>query len=172
MPYIQDEDGVWWYQDSRQRTKCLQLKCSECGKTFHRVPNVVKKDKPTYCSRSCSNKVTARLHRITRRGSGSPTWKGGRKKAGGGYIELWMPDHPDSNGKGYVKEHRYVMEQHIGRRILPEETVHHKNGVRHDNRIENLELWVSQHPSGQRVEDMVQWAKIILKRYEPEALKG
>lgn len=57
------------------------------------------------------------------------------------------------------------MEQQIGRKLLPDETVHHKNGVRDDNRPENLELWSSSHPTGQRVSDKVEWAKMILVRY-------
>ena len=54
----------------------------------------------------------------------------------------------------------------IGRKLFPEETVHHKNGQRADNRPENLELWSSRNPKGQRVNDKVQWALEIMKTYE------
>lgn len=62
-------------------------------------------------------------------------------------------------------QHRWAMEQRLGRPLWPDETVHHKNGDRSDNRDENLELWSSWQPAGQRVEDKLAWAREILARY-------
>ena len=69
-------------------------------------------------------------------------------------------------------EHRFVMEQILGRPLLPEENVHHINGDRTDNRPENLELWTRSQPSGQRVADKVEWATELLRLYAPERLSS
>jgi len=65
-------------------------------------------------------------------------WKGG-KRFNGDYIEIYKPEHPNSH-KGYILEHRFVMENHLGRYLERWEWVHHKNGIKDDNRIENLEI--------------------------------
>ncbi len=70
-----------------------------------------------------------------------------------------------------VIEHRWMMEQMLGRSLMKDEQVHHLNGVRDDNRPENLELWSTSQPAGQRIEDKVEWAKEILARYGMEFIQ-
>lgn len=94
-------------------------------------------------------------------------WKGGRTTDRHGYVLINVsPSHPRvRKGHNYVSEHTWVMEQALGRYLLPGEEVHHINGIRDDNRIENLELWSTSHPRGQRVIDKVAWAREILRAY-------
>jgi hypothetical protein len=67
-------------------------------------------------------------------------WKGGRITDKDGYILVYSPDHPHKNGIGYVREHRLIVEQSIGRYLLPSEHVHHKDEDKTNNDISNLEV--------------------------------
>lgn len=93
-------------------------------------------------------------------------WSPWRKQATG-YVARWRSD---KGVRTFELQHRRFMEDHLGRALLPNENVHHINGDRSDNRLENLELWSTSQPSGQRVEDKVAWAVETLALYRPEAL--
>ena len=107
--------------------------CLTCHKEFHPW----KKSTRKYCSAECWHKVPKPF------GETHPSWTGGRYKQDG-YIRLCRRL---GNGKS-ILEHRLVMEQMLGRPLLETETIHHKNGVRSDNRPENLELRTGNHGRG------------------------
>lgn len=90
----------------------------------------------------------------------TPSRRWGYSRMKSGYVIVYPP------GRRSLLEHRYVMEQHIGRPLRRGETIHHKNGVRDDNRIENLELWSTSQPKGQRVVDKIEWAEQLLRDYD------
>jgi hypothetical protein len=86
-----------------------------------------------------------------------------------GYRVVTCHDHPNARKNGVIFEHVLVMSRHLGRALGPDETVHHKNGIRSDNRIENLQLRAGYHPRGQEPEHLIEHALHILRRYGPLA---
>jgi hypothetical protein len=116
---------------------------------------------PDGCSRSARKAGWCKMHyeRVQKHGDAGPVTnrRGANKAVGrvtssGGYIQIF-----DTSRKRYVQEHRLVMERKLGRSLGAHENVHHINGVKHDNRPENLELWVRPQPQGQRPEDLAAW---------------
>jgi hypothetical protein len=133
------------------------------------------------CKCDCGGQTRTTAHKLTtgwssscgcyaaeqarnRRGERRYNWKGGRS-IDNGYIRLLQPEHNRANMRGYVYEHIVVMENHLGRPLTKNENVHHINGNRGDNRIENLQLWSTRQPKGQRIEDKIEYAIEIMTQY-------
>ncbi len=115
----------------RKQNNSQQIECAcACGKLIPslRVDGVEKK---YYIGHN---------DKFQKTGSQSPFWKGGITKHPRGYIKIYKPEHPNSDRDGYIFEHRVIMEQYLGRLLTKDEIVHHINGIKTDNRIENLQL--------------------------------
>lgn len=87
--------------------------------------------------------------RLAHKGRRSFAWKGGRIKDKTGYILIWKPEHPNAKIAGYVHEHRLVMSERLGRPLESHEFVHHRNAIKDDNRLTNLELMTKKVHRGE-----------------------
>ena len=134
----------------------------DCGKELQVLGNNLRRGN----SKSCG---CADLQRKRQKAQLCHNWSGGRWINKDGYVMVYITDadkkYIRSSSRTYELEHVLVMSRHMNRMLTKEETVHHINGKRDDNRIENLELWSSSHPPGQRVVDKIKWAYEILSLY-------
>lgn len=107
--------------------------CLECKKKIKVTPKMLKRGRGKFCSRSCASSYHFK-------GEKNPRWNGGKTTHELGYILVKAPNHPSTDRHGYVRRARLVMEKYLGRYMKPEEETHHINGIKTDDRIENLRL--------------------------------
>lgn len=143
-------------------------KCSRCRKKYHKCLDCDKQIRIEWLR--C---IKCRNIFYTKRGPENILFKN-KHYTKRGYVKIYCPDHPKVQRKEprhrYLYEHVIIMEAHLGRFLINGENVHHKNGIKNDNRIENLELWVRPQPSGIKVNDAINHAIETLKKYAPEYL--
>ncbi len=132
---------------------------------------------PIHCRgvcRKCYRKIHYEEHEQARRypdglSKERECSKGSVRSNSLGYLAVKVEKGRGVGKRGeWMLHHRYVMENHLGRRLHSFENVHHINGNREDNRLENLELWVTKQPKGQRVDDLLAYADWIIKMYGNE----
>lgn len=126
-----------------RKYRCMVWRCRcECGVEIEAVSSNLMRGNTTSCG--CFNKERVRESNSRRKGKNHPGWKGGKRIGKRGYIILFMPEHPDSDSRGYIYEHRLIMERKLGRPLGPKEVVHHIDGDPANNAPENLDLFANQ----------------------------
>ena len=151
------------------RKSSTKRNCLHCGKEFevHRCHLERAKKRGSHQGHFCSKRCGYDFR-------DPPV--AGKIRITNGYVEETAPDHPIVKARkargirnNFYRQHRLVMERHLGRILEKHENVHHKNGIRDDNRIENLELWSKSQPAGQRKVDLhaeIERLNMVIKALE------
>ena len=163
IKYIQLSDEKWLREQVQDKKLSLRTIAKNVGSSYGGVMYAVKRFKIEVPEKKAGPKPGTNMRQIAteayrkkypngRFGAEAAHWKGGKRNLGKNhqYVGIYMPDHPNATSEGYVMEHRLVAEGKIGRYLNPGEIVHHINGIKHDNRPENLEV-VNGHKEHARV---------------------
>jgi len=125
---------------NKGRGNRVLCKCDNCSNILERkYSDVIKSNKKNhFCNKHCQSEYFSNGNAC---GNLNHNWQGGITKHIKGYIYVYCPNHPSNPKNGYVLEHRLVMEKKLGRYLTKDEIVHHNNGIKDDNREENLSLF-------------------------------
>jgi hypothetical protein len=162
--FVQKQDLEFAYRNTQKTV--LKTACKFCENEKARKNRIEKKEK--WDAQKIRNKIKYREKMGLSDEDRYKNPRGVARLNYRGYMEMagnkWK-GHPCADKHGRILVHRLVMYNHIGRPLENKETIHHKNGDTTDNRIENLELWSTAHPPGQRLEDKVKWCIEFLEQY-------
>lgn len=127
------QDKGWLYEKYYKEELCISEIAKECGVGITTISRWAAKFRIR----------EIRTYKGSHKGPQNPYWRGGRyKDHSSGYVWIYNPEYSSATKKGYVAEHRLVMEKFIGRYLRGNEIVRHKNNIKDDNRIKNLEIIV------------------------------
>lgn len=119
----------------------ILIPCLRCGELFHPLPGNIRKGYGKFCSAACYGASMKGISHNS--GSSNPMWNGGRTIDSAGYVRVFCPGYHRSLGNNQVMEHLLVAENILGRHLNHNEAVHHINGIKSDNRPENLFVFPS-----------------------------
>ena len=141
--------------NTAKRQLAILRTCSACGATDWVLVDDIRqrRRKQVGASGLCDKCYRARM--TGDMGALNVNYKGGRHIDSQGYARV-LRKWPSPHTNRYILEHRVIMEAYLGRPLLRGETIHHKNGIKTDNRLANLELWTNNHSDGQRYEDLTE----------------